>query len=55
VPTQHDNDLTAANDGNRIWITISANQPFLSYVSTIFDNPEPGALPFEVYPSYLQN
>lgn len=38
-----------------IWILITADQPFLSYVSTIFDNPEPDAMPMEVYPSHLQN
>jgi len=46
---------TAATGGTIVWILITADQPFLSYVSTIFDNPEPGALPFEVYPSQLQN
>jgi len=32
---------------------VSADQPFLFYVSTIFDEPEPGALPFQVYPGVL--
>ncbi len=55
VPTEFDNNLANGFGGNRIWITITADQPFLSYVSTIFDNPEPGAMPFEVYPSVLRN
>ena len=55
VPTEFDNNLTTGFGGNRVWITITADQPFLSYVSAIFDNAEPGAMPFEVYPSVLQN
>ena len=54
VPTEPTNDLRTSG-GYRIWITITADQPFLSYVSTVFDNPEPGAEPFDVYPSYLEN
>lgn len=50
VPTEPSNNLRAPNGGNRIWITVTADQPFLSYVSTIFDNPEVGALPFQVFP-----
>ncbi len=58
VPTEPSDALLYGDGGGvgyRVWITITADQPFLSYVSTIFDDPEPGALPFEVYPSYLQN
>lgn len=33
------------------WFLITADQPFLSYVSTIIDQPEPKAMPFAVYPS----
>ncbi len=54
VPTE-ESTLLAFLYGFRIWITITADQPFLSYVSTVFDNPEPGALPFDVYPSYIEN
>lgn len=50
VPTESSNDLTAPNGGTRIWFTVSADQPFLFYVSTVFDNPEVGALPFQVFP-----
>ena len=31
------------------WVTIDASQPYLAYVSSVFDDPEPGALPFEVF------
>jgi len=37
----------------RVWVNITADQPFLSYVSSIFENGEPGSLPFEVFPSRL--
>lgn len=50
VPTEWDLNLVAVNGGNRIWMNVTADQPFLSYVSTIFDDPEAGALPFQVYP-----
>ncbi len=53
VPTEHSSDLTAPNSGNRIWVNVTADQPFLSYVSTVFDDPEVGALPFQVYPGSL--
>ena len=32
---------TETSGGRIVWILITADQPFLSYVSTIFDNPEP--------------
>ncbi len=32
-----------------VWITIEATQPYLAYVSSVFDDPEPGALAFEVF------
>ncbi len=54
VPTEYSNQLTSVH-GSAIWVTITADQPFLSYVSTIFNAVEPGDLPFQVYPSYLQN
>jgi hypothetical protein len=53
VPTTWDLNLTAVNGGNRIWINVTADQPFLSYVSTVFDDPEAGALPFQVYPGAI--
>ena len=46
-------DLPDNNESIRVWITISANQPFLSYVSTVFEDGEAGSMPFEVYPSRL--
>lgn len=56
VPTESSSsgELTSVH-GSAIWVTITADQPFLSYVSTIFNAVEPGDLPFQVYPSYLQN
>lgn len=53
VPTEWNDNLHAVNDGQRIWIKVTSDQPFLSYVSTVFDNPEPGALPFQVYPGMV--
>jgi hypothetical protein len=41
--------------GTIVWILITADQPYLSYVSTIFDDGEPGAMPMEVYPMHLSN
>ncbi len=55
VPTESSIPTQTFNGGNQIWVTITADQPFLSYVSTIFSAVEPGDLPFQVYPSYLQN
>lgn len=36
-----------------VWITISATQPFLAYVSSIFEGGAPGSMPFEVFPPRL--
>lgn len=55
VPTDPSLLTRTFNNGNQIWVTITADQPFLSYVSTIFNAFEPGDLPFQVYPSFLQN
>jgi hypothetical protein len=56
VPTESSfsGELTSVH-GSAIWVTITADQPFLSYVSTIFNAVDLGDLPFQVYPSYLQN
>jgi hypothetical protein len=54
VPAEQVHGLTSVY-GSSIWVTITGDQPFLSYVSTIFNAVEPGDLPFQVYPSYLQN
>ena len=32
-----------------VWMVVTCDQPFLGYASTIFDDPEPGAQPFEVF------
>ncbi|KAA0249036.1 MAG: hypothetical protein EDX89_24330 [Acidobacteria bacterium] len=37
------------NSGVFVWMVVTCDQPFLGYASTIFDDPEPGAQPFEVF------
>jgi hypothetical protein len=32
-----------------VWITVEATQPFLTYVSSVFLDPEPATLPFQVF------
>jgi hypothetical protein len=32
------------------WVLLSADQPYVAYVSSVFEDPEPGAMPMEVYP-----
>jgi len=39
----------------RVWIRITATQPFLAYVSTIFDGGEPGTNAFTVYEAKQTN
>lgn len=54
VPTEPGPGLASPSGaGYQIWFKVTADQPFLFYVSTIFDDPEPGALPFQVYPASL--
>jgi hypothetical protein len=55
VPTDSSTPMQSVNGGSRIWVTTTADQPFLSYVSTVFDGVDSLDLPFQVYPSYLQN
>jgi hypothetical protein len=55
VPTDSSIPTQSVNGGSRIWVTTTADQPFLSYVSTVFDGVDALDLPFQVYPSYLQN
>ena len=43
----------AADGSTTVWVLVTADQPFLSYVSTVFDKAEADAMPMEVYPSYL--
>lgn len=40
----------AADGGVRVWVEISADQPFLAYASTVFDDGAPDSMPFEIYP-----
>jgi hypothetical protein len=54
VPTET-SLLLDAFDESQIWVTITADQPFLSYISTVFSSVALGDMPFQVYPSYLQN
>jgi hypothetical protein len=51
VPTESSNDTFGSPSGDSIWFEVTADQPFLYYVSTVFDDPGPGALPFQVYPA----
>jgi hypothetical protein len=46
---------TATRSGYDVfaWITISSTQPFLAYVSSIFEGGAPGSMPFEVFPPRL--
>lgn len=37
-----------------LWFTITADQPFLSYISTTFEDPQPGAIQYEIFPSKLR-
>lgn len=53
VPSDDAPDLSDPFGGSRIWIRVTADQPFLYYVSTVFDDPEPGAMPFQVYPGVI--
>jgi len=55
VPTSSSPELRAVNDGSRVWVLVSADRPFLSYATAIFDDPEPGALPFQVYAGAIEN
>lgn len=34
-----------------LWFTITADQPFLAYISTVFDDPGPGVNPYQIYPA----
>jgi len=48
IPLLPDPDMTNSEQ-LFVWITIEATQPYLAYVSSVFDDPEPGALAFEVF------
>lgn len=54
LPTQDSNALRS-QFGSAVWVTVTADQPFLSYVSTIFDSVEAIDMPFAVYPSRLES
>ncbi len=49
VPTEDSAEIAASISGDGIWFKVTADQPFLYYVSTVFDDPDPGAAPFQVY------
>lgn len=34
-----------------LWFTITADQPFLAYISTIFEDPGPGVNPYQIFPA----
>ncbi len=42
-------DTTKYIGGVSVWLTVTCDQPFVGYASALFDDPEPGALPFEVF------
>ena len=47
--------LTEIGDNRRlgsmsVWLTITSDQPYLGYVSSVFEGGEPGSLPFQVFP-----
>ncbi len=44
-----ENDSTRYDGGVSVWLTVTCDQPFVGYASALFDDPEPGALPFEVF------
>lgn len=44
-----DSPETFSWSGVFVWMVVTCDQPFLGYASTIFDDPEPGAQPFEVF------
>lgn len=46
--------LCGVSGSSSVWFAIGADQPFLSYVSTAFEDAAPGAIPYEVYPSRLE-
>ena len=37
-----------------VWFQITADQPFLSYVSTVTDRTDPGVIPYEIFPSRFE-
>lgn len=49
VPTEDSAAIAAPISGDAIWFKVTADQPFLYYVSTVFDDAAPGAAPFQVY------
>lgn len=49
VPTEESPEIAGPINGDAIWFRVTANQPFLFYVSTVFEDPEPGAAAFQVY------
>ena len=36
-----------------VWITIRSTQPYLAYVTSVFEDGAPGSMPFEVFPPRL--
>jgi hypothetical protein len=44
---------TGAAYENNAWVEVTSTQPYLSYVTTIFENGQPGSQPFEIFPSRL--
>lgn len=53
VPTEDSPDIAGPINGDSIWFKVTASQPFPFYVSTVFEDPEPGAAAFQVYTPFL--
>jgi hypothetical protein len=44
---------SATGGEDMAWVEVTSTQPYLSYVSSIFENGQPGSQPFEIFPSRL--
>jgi hypothetical protein len=49
IPYVRDGSVDVAGDGLRVWVSVTADQPFLYYVSTPFDTSTPGTIPVQVF------
>ncbi len=48
--TINDYDVNRKIGSMSVWLTITSDQPYLGYVSSVFEGGEPGSLPFQVFP-----
>lgn len=49
IPYVSDGSVDIAGDGLRVWLSVTADQPFLYYVSTPFEASVPGTIPVQVF------